>query len=160
MARERATTVTIVGDPFAKPMLAALDEAAEQGEPYDTSTLSFIVSSGVMFAAENKEALIDRVPQVVIADAIGSSEGGMGLQLTAKGLPVHTGRPRYICRSWYLCDTSMDLVTDNIAASTAALQVSRPPRGARSTGAACAAQLSLVHALALTSLDPIARYHN
>ena len=92
VARERATTVTIVGDAFAKPMLAALDEAAEQGEPYDTSTLSFIVSSGVMFAAENKEALIDRVPQVVIADAIGSSEGGMGLQLTAKGLPVHTGR--------------------------------------------------------------------
>lgn len=92
VARERATTVTIVGDPFAKPMLAALDAAAEQGEPYDTSTLSFIVSSGVMFAAENKEALIDRVPQVVIVDAIGSSEGGMGLQLTAKGLPVHTGR--------------------------------------------------------------------
>ncbi len=92
VARERVNVVTIVGDAFAKPMLAALDEASERGEPYDTSSLGFVVSSGVMFAAEGKDALIERIPQVVIVDAIGSTEGGMGVQLTAKGLPVQTAR--------------------------------------------------------------------
>ena len=36
--------------------------------------------------------MLDRVPQVVIVDAIGSTEGGMGHPATMKGLPVHTGR--------------------------------------------------------------------
>ena len=62
-----------------------------------------------------------------------------------------------ICSFWYLCGTSMDLVADNFAASTVALQVSHPSLGAGCHGAACAAQLSLVHALTLTSLDPIAQ---
>ena len=66
---------------------------------------------------------------------------------------------RYICSSWYICGTSMDLVAYNIATSIAALQVSQPPLGAGCHGAACAAQLSVVHALALTSLDPIAQCH-
>ena len=92
VARERVNVVTIVGDALAKPMLAALDEASERGEPHDTSSLGFVVSSGVMFAAEGKDALIERIPQVVIIDAIGSTEGGMGVQLTAKGLPVQTAR--------------------------------------------------------------------
>ena len=62
VAHERVTMMTIVGDAFAKPLIAALDEAADRGQPYDTATLKAVVSSGVMFSAEVKEAFLDRVP--------------------------------------------------------------------------------------------------
>ena len=52
----------------------------EAGEPYDTSSLRMIISSGVMWTAEVKEALLDRIPQVVLIDAMGSTEGSMGMQ--------------------------------------------------------------------------------
>ena len=47
--RNRCTSVTSVGDAFAKPMLDALDDAARRGNPYDLSSLDRIVSSGVMW---------------------------------------------------------------------------------------------------------------
>ena len=50
VARERVTAVVIVGDAFAKPMLAALREAQAAGTPYDLSSLKQIISSGVMFS--------------------------------------------------------------------------------------------------------------
>ena len=37
-----------------------------------------IVSSGVMWTAEVKEQLLDRIPQAMLLDAIGSTEGGDG----------------------------------------------------------------------------------
>jgi hypothetical protein len=53
----------------------------------------------------------------------------------------------------------MDMRVYSFAASTAALQVSQPQRGAGCNGGACAAQLSVARALARTSLDPIAQCH-
>ncbi len=90
--RERATNLVIVGDSFAKPMISALDAAAERGEPFDTTSLKAIVSSGVMWTAEVKEALLERIPQVLLLDAIGSSEGAMGLQVSARGLSSATAK--------------------------------------------------------------------
>jgi fatty-acyl-CoA synthase len=86
------TRNTIVGDSFSKPIIAALDEAAERGEPYDTSSLKMMVSSGVMWTTEVKEALLDRIPQVVLYDAIGSTEGSMGSQVTMTGLRSETAK--------------------------------------------------------------------
>jgi fatty-acyl-CoA synthase len=88
----RATSMTIVGDAFAKPIIAAIDEAIERGEPYDTSSLSIMISSGVMWTAEVKQAILDRIEQVVLFDAIGSTEGSMGSQITMKGLPAETAK--------------------------------------------------------------------
>jgi fatty-acyl-CoA synthase len=90
--RERATTMTIVGDAFSKPIVAALDEAAAAGRPYDTSSLKLIISSGVMWTAEVKEELIERIEQAWLIDAIGSSEGSMGISITIKGMPAPTGQ--------------------------------------------------------------------
>ena len=53
----------------------------------------------------------------------------------------------------------MDMPADHFATSTATLQVSQPPHGAGCHGAAGGARLAVVHARALTSLDPIAQSH-
>ncbi len=90
--RHRATGVVIVGDAFARPIIRAFDEAAERGTPYDTSSLKSIISSGVMWTAEVKEALLERIGHVVLIDAIGSTEGSMGLSISMKGMSAETAR--------------------------------------------------------------------
>jgi fatty-acyl-CoA synthase len=92
MQRHHVTHNTIVGDSFSKPIIAAIDAAIERGEPYDTSDLKMMLSSGVMWTTEVKEALLDRIPQVILFDAIGSSEGSMGNQITMRGLASETAK--------------------------------------------------------------------
>ena len=88
----QVTSLVIVGDSFAKPIIRALDEAIERGEPYDTSSLQMIISSGVMWTAEVKEQMLERIQQVVLLDAIGSSEGAMGIQISMRGMPIETAK--------------------------------------------------------------------
>ena len=90
--RESVTTITIVGDSFAKPIVKAIDAAHATGSPYDTSSMKMIISSGVMFTAEVKEEVLERIEQVVILDAMGSTEGAMGISMTMKGLPPGTAK--------------------------------------------------------------------
>jgi len=92
MQAERVTNITIVGDAFAKPIVAAIDAAREAGRPYDTSSLKMVISSGVMWTAEVKESLLDRIEQAVLVDAIGSTEGSMGLSISMKGVPPSTAK--------------------------------------------------------------------
>ena len=89
---EHATNITIVGDVLAKPIVGALDAAAAAGTPYDMSSMKMIVSSGVMFTSEVKEQVLDRIEQVVIVDAMGSTEGAMGLNISMKGIPPSTAK--------------------------------------------------------------------
>jgi fatty-acyl-CoA synthase len=90
--REKVTNMTIVGDAFSKPIITAIDAAIEAGTPYDLSSLKMIISSGVMWTAEVKEALLDRIEQVILLDAIGSSEGSMGNSISMKGVPPSTAK--------------------------------------------------------------------
>ncbi len=81
----RITQLTIVGDAFARPMLAALDEAAAEGRPYDLSSLHQILSSGVMWSNESKQALLAH-HDMTLFDSLGSSEGvGFGAQIARRG---------------------------------------------------------------------------
>lgn len=89
---EGVTNMTIVGDAFSRPILAALDAALAAGTPYDLSKLRIIISSGVMWTAEVKEALLERIEHVILLDAIGSSEGAMGSSISMKGVPSTTAR--------------------------------------------------------------------
>ena len=82
--QEKATQVVIVGDAFAKPMLRALEEAKAEGNPYDLSSVRFLMSSGVMWTSEVKEQLLEWHDYVLI-DAMGSTEGSMGTQITTRG---------------------------------------------------------------------------
>jgi fatty-acyl-CoA synthase len=86
VVKERATSVVIVGDAFAKPMLAALRRAAASGTPYDLSSLKQIVSSGVMFSTEVKRGLLE-FADVTLVDTMGSTEGSMGASVVSRGSP-------------------------------------------------------------------------
>jgi acyl-CoA synthetase (AMP-forming)/AMP-acid ligase II len=88
----RATSLVIVGDAFAKPLVAAIDEAAERGRPYDLSSIGVILSSGVMWTTEVKEQLLERIPHVVLFDAIGSTEGSVGNQMSTRGGSTETAK--------------------------------------------------------------------
>ena len=88
--QHRVTSLTIVGDSFAKPIIRALDEGKPGAGPYDTSSIGMIISSGVMWTSEVKQQILDRIEQAVLVDAIGSSEGSMGTQITMKGVPSDT----------------------------------------------------------------------
>jgi acyl-CoA synthetase (AMP-forming)/AMP-acid ligase II len=71
----------IVGDAFAKPMLAALD--ANPGR-WDVSSLARIVSSGVMWSPAVKQGLLKHNGNMLLLDAFGSSEAlGFGTSITS-----------------------------------------------------------------------------
>jgi len=86
VAKERVTSIAIVGDAFAKPMLAALRQAAAAGRPYDLSSLRHILSSGVMFSVEAKRGLLEFADATII-DNMGSTEGGMGSSVVSRDKP-------------------------------------------------------------------------
>ncbi len=86
IAKERITSVAIVGDAFAKPMLAALRAAEAAGTPHDLSSLKQIISSGVMFSTEVKRGLLE-MADIVIFDAMGSTEGSMGSSIVSRAMP-------------------------------------------------------------------------
>ena len=88
--RNKAMTLVIVGDAFAKPMLAALDEAPGR---YDTSSIVNIVSSGVMWSREVKKALLAHMPQAIMVDSFGSSEAvGFGTSMMTAAGEVQTAK--------------------------------------------------------------------
>jgi acyl-CoA synthetase (AMP-forming)/AMP-acid ligase II len=90
--RERVTQTAIVGDAFCKPMVRALDDAAARGAHYDLSSLLAVISSGVMWSAPVKEALMAHHP-VVCLDSLGSSEGvGFANNATVPGQAAQTAR--------------------------------------------------------------------
>ena len=90
--RHHATAMTIVGDSFAKPIVRGIDEGKADGTTYDLSSLRIISSSGVMWTTEVKQQLIDRIEQVMLIDAMGSTEGSMGTQISMKGMSSDTAR--------------------------------------------------------------------
>ncbi len=86
----KITNIAIVGDAFANPMLQALEEHPGQ---YDLSSIQVIISSGVMWSMENKQALLEHMPQAILADSFGSSEAiGFGTSMTMKDMPVKTAK--------------------------------------------------------------------
>lgn len=87
----RVTDVVIVGDAFARPLLAALDEAEARNNAYDLSSLKQIASSGVMWSAETKAGLL-RHHDVILNDIMGSTEGGMGGSVTTRESQVDTAK--------------------------------------------------------------------
>ena len=74
--RERVSQVSIVGDAFARPIIAELERAEVEGRPYDVSSLGRIVSTGATLSSESKRALMSRASSAVVLDMIGASEGG------------------------------------------------------------------------------------
>jgi acyl-CoA synthetase (AMP-forming)/AMP-acid ligase II len=80
--RDKVASLMWVGDAFARPVLAALEEFPNR---WDLSSLRTIISSGVVFSAEVKEGIVRHMPSVAIADVFGSSETmSLGRSITSK----------------------------------------------------------------------------
>ncbi|HWE57595.1 MAG TPA: AMP-binding protein [Acidimicrobiales bacterium] len=85
---ERVTEISIVGDAFAKPILAALDAEPDR---WDISSLWLMVSSGVMWSAQVKEGLLRHQPKMTLVDTLGSSEAiGMARSTSRAGQTTAT----------------------------------------------------------------------
>jgi fatty-acyl-CoA synthase len=84
IARHKPAFMTIVGDPFAKPLLNVLDQHPSR---FDVSSIQRITSSGVMWSLEVKRGLLRHMPSAILADGFSSSEAlGLGTSLmTAQG---------------------------------------------------------------------------
>jgi len=70
-ARERVTSMLIVGDAFAQPLL---DELATND--YDLSSLDLIATGGAPMSGATKARLLERLPHIILFDAVGASESG------------------------------------------------------------------------------------
>lgn len=71
IAGQRINGMTIVGDVFAKPLLAALDAEPDR---WDISSLRFVMSSGAMFSSSSKHGLLRHNQRLILVDTLGSSE--------------------------------------------------------------------------------------
>lgn len=85
----RVNACAIVGDAFAKPMLKALQE--NRGR-WDLSKFLLLVSSGVMWSPQTKQAILEEIPHALLYDSFGSSEAvGFGAELTTKATTTALG---------------------------------------------------------------------
>ncbi len=87
----RVTLLVLAGDVFARPLLAALDEAAAAGNPYDLTSLQVVLSAGVMWSKEVKQGLL-RHCDMRLVDSVGSSEGSMVSSVTTRDSQPDTAR--------------------------------------------------------------------
>ncbi|MCB1692367.1 MAG: AMP-binding protein, partial [Pseudomonadales bacterium] len=90
IAKHKATTVTIVGDAFARPMMEALD--ANPGK-WDISSVMAMTSSGVMWTKDVKAGLLRHNPNMVLMDGFSSSEAiGLGSSIMTKDETVEVAK--------------------------------------------------------------------
>ncbi len=89
--RTHANSISIVGDAFAKPMLAALE--AEPGR-WDLSAMRRIGSSGVIWSYETKQGLLRHLPEgCMLMDSFGSSEAvGLGGSVSMRAAEAQTAQ--------------------------------------------------------------------
>jgi 3-oxocholest-4-en-26-oate---CoA ligase len=87
--RYKVNVLVIIGDAMARPLI---EEYAKGG--YDASSLLALSSSAALFSPAVREACLAALPNVVITDAIGSSETGFtGIGFVSAGVKT-SGGPR------------------------------------------------------------------
>ncbi len=87
--REEVAVLTIVGDAFARPLLASLDDEPNR---YDLHCLRAITSSGVTWSPETKRRMLAHLPSVTLIDSLGASEGLMTRTETRGGDEIKPAR--------------------------------------------------------------------
>lgn len=92
--RHKVNVVMITGDAMARPMVDALREGHPEGRPYDTGSVVSLASSAALFSASVKDEYLDLLPNLLVIDAIGSSETGFSGMAAAQKGQSHTGAPR------------------------------------------------------------------
>jgi fatty-acyl-CoA synthase len=78
---ERMNLISIVGDAYARPIVEEL-----RRRRYDLGSLRRIGTGGAMTSDENKQALLELLPHVMVVDGYGASEtGGMAYGAMTRG---------------------------------------------------------------------------
>jgi acyl-CoA synthetase (AMP-forming)/AMP-acid ligase II len=90
VVREKVNALVIVGDPFSRPLVDALNDRPGH---WDLSSLALMVSSGAMWSEPIKEELLRHHPGVFLVDAFSSSEAiGMGTSVSGAGNAAATAK--------------------------------------------------------------------
>ncbi len=107
---ERVNSVMITGDAMGKPLVEQLDEPAAAS--YDLSSLLAVVSSAALFSAPVKDQFFERLPHIVITDAVGSSEGGNNgmTVITAGNTAMKSGPTIHLLGETVVFDENLELV--------------------------------------------------
>jgi acyl-CoA synthetase (AMP-forming)/AMP-acid ligase II len=72
---QRVTQMVIAGNGMALPLAAELIRAAKSEEPYDTSSLQLVLSSGVAWTDDVKRTFLEH-GSMTLCDILAASEGG------------------------------------------------------------------------------------
>ena len=106
---EKVNSVMITGDAMGKPLIESLDDA---GTDHDLSSLLAVVSSAALFSAPVKDQFFDHLPNLVITDAIGSSEGGNNgmTVVTAGNTAMKSGPTVHLLGETVVFDENLELV--------------------------------------------------
>jgi acyl-CoA synthetase (AMP-forming)/AMP-acid ligase II len=81
----------ITGDAIGRPLIEALEAEPDR---WDASSLVALSSSAALFSQSVKDRFLERFPNLIITDSIGSTEGGFnGLTYAAKGQRIEGGGP-------------------------------------------------------------------
>ena len=86
VSTEQANLLGVIGDAMARPIA---DELAAHPDAYDLSSLLILLSGAALLSRSVREQIQAMYPNLVILDAFGSSETGIGGQLR----PREEGRP-------------------------------------------------------------------
>jgi 3-oxocholest-4-en-26-oate---CoA ligase len=90
---EQLTNIMMTGDAMGRPLIEALREL-EAERDVDLGSLFVIASSAVVFSQTVKDDFLERFPNVMLVDSIGSTETGQnGMIAVTKDSQMHAGGP-------------------------------------------------------------------
>ncbi len=84
---ERCTTLTVVGDAIARPLVEELESGS-----YDTSSLLSVGNGGAPLTPTIKQRLLEQLPDIFLTDAVGSSETGAQMSHMSSATDTSSGR--------------------------------------------------------------------
>ncbi len=91
VGEEKVNMIMITGDAMGRPLIEAAQAA---GADYDLSSLYALGSTAAVFSPTVKDQFFEHFPNLILSDAIGSSEGGAnGYTLVTKGNTAMKGGP-------------------------------------------------------------------
>jgi acyl-CoA synthetase (AMP-forming)/AMP-acid ligase II len=89
--REGVNVVMITGDAMGRPMIEAL---LAPDASWNTSSLFSLTSTAATFSPSVKDQFLERFPNLIMIDAVGSSEGGNnGMTIVQRGNTAMKGGP-------------------------------------------------------------------
>ena len=74
--RDGATSLLLVGDPMARPLVDQLRTERAEGRERGLSSLRHLLSGGAVLSPTLKAELLELLPKVTIVDVLGSTESG------------------------------------------------------------------------------------